>query len=84
MRCLYDSSICTLLKGGLHIESSWTRNYTRNLCHVRDSSSLSVLRKFREYDKSTAIYGKYGVGIVEKFLSHHDSYSVDRKYTAEM
>ena len=43
-----------------------------------------MLRKFREYDKSTAIYGKYGVGIVEKFLSHHDRYSVDRKYTAEM
>ena len=27
-------------RGGLHIERSWTRNATRNLCHVWDSSTL--------------------------------------------
>ena len=40
MRRIDGCSIYTFFKGGLHIEHRWTRNATRNLCHVRDSSTL--------------------------------------------
>ena len=74
-----DSSIYTPLKEGLHIERSWTRNPTRNLCHVWGSSS--VLWKFRVDCHIWKEWRGHCFGTVEKFLSHHDRYSVDRKYT---
>ena len=46
MRRFDECSIYTFSKGGLDIERSWTRNATRNLYHIRDSSSMWW--KFRE------------------------------------